>query len=175
MEINALKFKIVEEVKKVKPEDFGITKYKFRPDGTLDVFENVNINFLNLKELPFKFGKVDGDFKCNYNKLTSLKGAPKVINGDFFCDYNNLTTLKGAPEVVNGDFYCYGNRLKNLKGAPKIIIGNFIYNRNKLKSLEGLNLNGISGKILLKNNPNLKPTEKQKLWATLNPGRLELG
>ena len=127
-----MKFKIVEEVKKVKPEDFGIMNYKFRPDGTLDVFKNVNLEQKNLTELPFKFGKVDGDFWCQNNNLKSLKGCPKIINGDFYCYHNNL------------------------------------------KSLKGLNLDGISGEIDLEYNTDLKLTERQKLWATLNPGRLIL-
>jgi len=147
-----MKFKIIEEVKKV-PEDYGITNYKFKPDGTLDVFEDVNLWGKYLTKLPFNFGKVNGYFNCSVNKLTNLKGAPKV---------------------VNGDFYCYGNRLKNLKGAPEIVNGNFNCDSNKLKSLEGINLDGISGNIIVNNNPDLKLTEKEELWITLNPGRLIL-
>jgi len=124
-----LKFKIVEEI---KPENYGIEKYKFRSDGTLDVFQNVDLENKNLEELPFKFGKIDGDFDCSWNKLTSLEGAPKIVNGNFFCQYNKLT------------------------------------------SLEGLNLDGIVGKIYIYGNPNLKLTEKEELWMTLNPGRLIL-
>jgi len=191
-----MKFKIVEEAKKVKPEDFGITKYKFRPDGTLDVFQDVNLWGKYLTELPFKFGKVDGYFACNKNELKSLKGAPKVVNAHFDCSDNYLTSLKyapnvindyfncswnklksleGAPKIMNGDFYCFNNKLKDLKGAPKVINGDFNCGwNNKLKSLDGLNLNRISGKIYLRDNPNLKLTEKEEFWATLNPGRLIL-
>jgi len=95
----------------MKPEDFGIRKYKFNDDGTLDVFESVFLGQKNLTELPFNFGKVEGRFFCSHNYLTSLKG---------------------------------------------------------------LNLNGISGKIYVYHNPNLKLTEKEKLWVTLNPGKIVL-
>jgi len=137
----------------MKPEDFGITNYKFIPDGTLDVFQDVNLSRKNLTKLPFKFGKIDGYFLCYFNKLTSLKGAPEIVMGNFDCSYNKLKSIKYAPKVVNGNF--------NLTW-------------NKLKSLEGLNLNGITGKIRLKFSPNLKLTEKEELWVNLNPGKLVL-
>jgi len=137
----------------MKPEDFGIYEYKFNSDGTLDVFQNVNLQHKHLTELPFKFGKVDGIFNCNGNNLKSLKGAPKVVNGNFYCSDNKLTSLKGAPKVVYGYFSC---------------------RNNNLTSLEGLNLDGISGKIYIKRNPDLKLTEKEEFWMTLNPGRLLL-
>jgi len=148
-----MKFKIVEEVKKVKPEDFRIRKYKFRPDGTLDVFESVNLEEMDLTELPFNFGKIFGNFDCWENNLTSLKGAPEEVNGWFDCDNNNLTSLKYCPKIVKRYFSCSYNDLENLKY---------------------LNLNGISGEIYVINNPDLKLTEKEQLWATLNPGRLIL-
>ena len=188
-----MKFKIVEEVK--NPEDYGIKNYKFRPDGTLDVFQNVNLSYKNLTKLPFKFGEIDGDFGCSFNKLKSLEGAPKIINGSFYCSNNKLTSLKGAPEIIygsfwceinnlkslqdctkiiNGDFHCNNNNLKSLKYAPKIVNGDFFCGFNQLKSLEGLNLDNISGEIYVNSNPNLKLTEKEQLWMTLNPGRLIL-
>jgi len=146
-----MKFKIVEEVE--KPEFYNIGNYKFNPDGTLDVFENVYLVSKHLTELPFNFGKIFGFFDCSHNFLTSLKGFPEIVNGDFDCSFNSLTSLEGSPKIVNGDFDCYNN---------------------DLTSLNGLNLDGISGKIILKSNPDLKLTEKEQLWTTLNPGRLIL-
>jgi len=148
-----MKFKIVEEVKKVKPEDFGITNYKFRPDGTLDVFEDVNLLGMLLDKLPFNFGKIEGDFLCSYNNLTSLKGAPNEIYGGFDCGNNNLKDLKYSPKIITSYFCCW---------------------YNKLESLNGLNLDGIFGRIYVKFNPDLKLTEKERHWMTLNPGKLIL-
>jgi len=223
---------------KITPEFYGIKDYRFNLDGTLDVFQNVYLNY-HLYKLPFKFGKIDGDFFCDNNKLTNLKGCPKIVNGDFTCGGNRLTSLKGSPEEVNGYFSCNTNKLtslkylpkiinghldcrhndltslkyctKNINGyfdcsenrklkslkyapekvngwfscvdtdleslryAPKIVTGNFYCdNVYKLKSLEGLNLDGMGGKIYARHNPNLKLTEKEKLWTTLNHGRLSL-
>ena len=207
-----MKFRIVEEIEKI-PENYGIEKYKFRSDGTLDVFQNVDLENKNLEELPFKFGKIDGNFNffanyiknlndapeevygyfnCGGNNLTSLKGIPKIINGwfncqnnkltdlkytpnkidgDFYCCYNNLTSLKGVPKVIKGNFDCSRNNLKNLKGAPKIVNGDFNCEVNELTSLEGLNFDGITGKIYLWGNPDLKFNEKEQLWMILNPER----
>ena len=135
----------------MKLEDFGIYNYKFNPDGTLDVFQNVNLGNMNLTKLPFKFGKVKGNFWCNGNRLTSLKGAPEEVNGDFNCNANYIASLKSAPKIIKGDFRCNINYLKNIKY---------------------LNLDGISGKIYLIRNYNLILSEKDKLWMILNPGKI---
>ena len=119
---------------RVKPEDFGIRKYKFRPDGTLDVFENVSLYGKHLKELPFNFGKIFGFFDCSFNNLTSLKGSPKV---------------------VSDDFYCHANQLENLKYTPKIIRGDIDCGYNNLKTINDLNIDGVAGKIYVNNNPDL--------------------
>jgi hypothetical protein len=34
--------------------------------------------------------EVNGDFYCNNNKLTTLKGSIKEVHQDFFCDNNNF-------------------------------------------------------------------------------------
>jgi len=187
-----MKFK---KIKKVKPENFGITNYRFNSDGTLDVFENVYLDNMRLKELPFNFGQIIGNFSCYHNELTSLKGAPNKVDGNFDCSENQfknlkyapekingwfdcndtgLTSLEGSPKIINGYFNCNHNELKTLEGAPEIINGSFWCNWNKLTTLEGLNLDSVFETIEAYNNPNLKLTEKEELWATLNPGRLIL-
>jgi len=103
----------------MKPEDFGITKYKFNPDGTLDVFQDVNLIGMNLIELPFNFGKIDGYFMCGGNKFKNLKGAPYEVSGDFYCENNNkLTSLYGLNlNGISGKIYLYG--ALNLKLTEK--------------------------------------------------------
>jgi len=167
-----MKFKIVEEV--IRPENFRITNYKFRPDGTLDVFQTVNLEQKNLTELPFKFGKIEGSFWCYNNKFKTLKGAPIEVEGDFDCSINYLTSLKYAPEKVGDRFNCSLNRLIDLKYSPKEVKSDFHCDNNNLTSLTGLNLDGVNGKIYLRDNPNLKLTEKEEFWRTLNPGRMIL-
>ena len=121
----------------IKPEDFEITNYEFDQNGFLNVFSDVDLSGKNLKELPFKFGKVIGKFNCPYNNLTSLKGAPKEVGGNFWCSSNGLTSLEGAPEKVGGKFNCASNSLTSLEGGPKEVGGVFDCSSNKLTSLKG--------------------------------------
>ena len=61
-------------------------------------------------ELPYfiKFNKVKG-FSCSKNKLTSLRGCPKIVTANFYCYANKLTSLEGAPKEVRRDFICHNN------------------------------------------------------------------
>lgn len=81
----------------------------------VNVNGSVHLNSMDLIELPIKFGTVGGDFYCYDNKLTSLKGAPKVVGKDFYCSYNKLTTLNDAPEEVGGVFNCSHNKVQFTK------------------------------------------------------------
>ncbi len=126
----------LKEAAKIKPEDFGIDKYDFDSNGFLNVHQSVNLASSKLTSLPFKFGKVGGDFNCSDNSLTSLAGAPQIVDGDFYCTDNNLHSLEGAPREVDGTFACYDNKLTSLKGAPQKV-GNFYCSYNELLSLEG--------------------------------------
>jgi len=83
-----------------------------------------------------KFGVVGGDFYCEQNQLTSLKGAPLKVGGDFDCSDNDLTSLDGAPQDVFS-FNCNDNLLTSLVGAPHKVDGNFYCENNQLTSLEG--------------------------------------
>lgn len=107
------------------------TKYTINDDGTVDVDGSVEIQKDDVAngKLPFKFGKVSGDFDCSECELTSLEGAPRKIGGSFDCSYNKLSSLEGGPEEVGGSFYCSNNEeLFSLEGAPqKIGSGNFEY------------------------------------------------
>ena len=71
---------------------------------------NITIRDTDLVDgkLPFKFGRVDGDFDCSdCTSLTSLEGSPQEVGGDFWCSRcTSLTSLEGAPQKVGGDFYC---------------------------------------------------------------------
>ena len=112
---------IIEEIKRVC-EFYNITDYDINSDGSIDVYQTVDLSFSELTELPLNFNLVNGNFNCMRNNLTSLRGCPKKVNGYFSCSYNNLTTLEHAPKKVFGDFYCYNNDLEtnycnvNLRG-----------------------------------------------------------
>ncbi|MCK9476324.1 MAG: hypothetical protein M0R46_10410 [Candidatus Muirbacterium halophilum] len=139
-------------------EKYNITNYTINEDGSIDVDGDVYLYKQKLKVLPLKFRNVIGNFRCTFNKLTSLKGSPQYIGGwlecndnqltslvgcpqyiggGFYCTSNQLTSLEGAPQSIGGDFYCYDNQLTSLVGCPQIIGGDFECSDNKLTSLEG--------------------------------------
>ena len=57
-------------------------------------------------KLPFKFGRVDGDFSCaDCTSLTSLEGVPQEVGRNFYCrNCPSLTSLEGAPKKIGGKF-----------------------------------------------------------------------
>jgi hypothetical protein len=79
-------------------------KVDFVSSGAVDM-EN-----MNLTEIPIKFG---------------------VVGGSFFCGINNLTTLKNCPDYIEGNFYFPGNNLteyfKNIKEEDLKIWKNFYW------------------------------------------------
>ena len=88
--------------------------------------------------MPLKFGRVNGDFNCGYNKLSSLKGSPSYVGGYFSCYGNNLTSLEGAPIHVVGDFDCVHNKLESLCISSNKIqyIPDNLYESNNLTELD---------------------------------------
>ena len=104
--------------------------------GQVHVSGNVELTS-ELSQLPVSFGRVDGDFWCQGNKLTSLQGAPVHVGGAFWCHDNKLTSLQGAPRHVHENFWCHRNKLISLQGAPDHVGGVFWCRSNKLTSLQG--------------------------------------
>jgi len=108
-----------------------------RSDGKIDVEGDVSISGLQLDEIPYDFGTLNGSFNCTANKLVSLKGAPEVVTGTFNCSGNGLTSLEGGPKEVGGEYSCVANQLINLEGAPKEAKQHFNCGRNSMHSLKG--------------------------------------
>ena len=107
------------------------------PDGFV-IEGDVNLLDKGLSKLPdLSKVKVEGNFLCCYNQLTSLEGAPREVGGDFRCDCNKITSLQGAPQEVGGEFWCNSNKLTSLEGAPETINSNFHCDENELTSLKG--------------------------------------
>ena len=122
-------------------DEYGIIDYTINPDGSIDVDGNIILSYVFERgetKIPLKFAKVIGDFECNRNQLTTLKGSPKSVGGNFECSDNKLTSLEYCPESVGGNFDCDRNQLTTLKGSPKSVGGNFYCHSNQLTSLEGL-------------------------------------
>ena len=117
-----------------------LTKDQFTvlPNKSVNIHTNITIpeELIQNGKLLIKFNKIDGDFYCYSNQLTSLLGAPTTTNGNFICYNNQLTSLQHAPTTINGDFYCYSNKLTSLQHAPTTINGDFICSHNQLTSLQ---------------------------------------
>lgn len=109
--------------------------FVIRENGLIDVNGDVYITNTTLKKLPLFFGKIQGDFYCSANKLTTLEGCPAYVGGVFNCYDNNLKSLAGGPEIVESDFSCHENKLTSLKGCPDLIKGNFNAFLNEIATL----------------------------------------
>ena len=92
-------------------KQYGIENYTVNDDGSIDVNGSVDLYGYQLTELPLVFNKVTGNFDCDYNNLTSLKGCPRWVGGCFSCNKNQLTSLEFSPDYVGGSFDCYTNQL----------------------------------------------------------------
>jgi len=119
-------------------KEYKITNYTINSDGSIDVQGDVFLYDKQLTKLPLKFNKVSGYFRCSYNELTNLEGAPKIVGGDFNCFNNKLTDLEGAPKIVEKNFNCDDNKLTSLKGCPGKIGTYFSCENNNLPDLVGL-------------------------------------
>ena len=119
-------------------ERYNIDNYTINDDGSIDVDDDIELSSFDLSNLPLKFNKVNGNFYCNRNHLTSLTGCPRIVVGDFWIDFNKLTSLIGCPDYVGGDFDCNDNKLLSLDGCTKEVGGDFNCSENHLTSLVNL-------------------------------------
>lgn len=118
-------------------KDNKMTKNK---DGSYDVDSNLNlenIDLTSLADIQYKLNKINGNFDCSWNNLTSLEGCPKIVTGIFNCTYNDLNNLIGCPKEVGKHFYCADNNLTTLEGCPNKINGSFDCSFNNLTDLKG--------------------------------------
>lgn len=115
------------------PEFWGITNYKW-VNGRLDCYQDVNLKNKELTKLPFDFGTIQGDFRCNKNLMTSLEGSPSKVYGNFVCSENQLTSLDFCPSIVSEGFFCqknllWDNSIIGLENYPVCMISHeLIYN-----------------------------------------------
>lgn len=116
-------------------DEMGIVDYVILEDGTVDVNNSVNLKNKKLSFIPVQFNRVLGSFYCSNNKLTSLKGCPKIVAKAFSCSGNKLDNLEFSPQKT-GSFFCIKSQLKSLKGCPEIIYGSFVVENNQLTTLE---------------------------------------
>ena len=77
--------------------EYDIENYTINPDGSIDVDEGVWLYDKGLTKLPLKFNKINGDFDCDDNELTSFEGSPVEVIGYFSCHFNKLSSFLFAP------------------------------------------------------------------------------
>ena len=89
-------------------DEMGIEDYTINDKGEIDVDGDVMLRYSDFKELPYKFGRVNGYFTLAYNEnLTSLKNCPTIVEGTFDMDgCIRLDSLEGCPKEVKGNFWC---------------------------------------------------------------------
>ena len=113
-------------------EEMGIKDYTINSKGEIDVNRDVNLRNKNLKELPYKFGRVNGYFTLAYNEnLTSLKNCPTIVEGTFDMDgCSNINSLYWCPKEVWGNFWCRYCKLRFTSEKVKslCLVKNTIYN-----------------------------------------------
>ncbi len=112
--------------------------YRQNSDGEIDVTGDVELQYTGIKELPVKFGKIEGKFYFFSSKIETLKNFPRHVTESFSGHRSiNLKSLIGGPEKVDGDYLMYMCNLKSLEGAPKKIGSNCEIFQNKLTSFKG--------------------------------------
>jgi hypothetical protein len=114
--------KVNYEYTEKDPEFYGIENYTWN-NGLLDVDGDVNFPTY-VPEIPFKFGKVSGDFNCSMLNLKYFKNCPIYVGGLFYGTFNKIKDLVGAPREVGGGFVISFNPyLDRLKGFPRKVGG----------------------------------------------------
>lgn len=146
---------------KQNDNEFNDNKYKIN-NGVVDSNGTVVFNKKGFAKLPFKFGKVKGDFlfqECRALKslenfpnevtkrvylyyctsLENIIGAPQKVGSFEIINNSKITSLDGCPKEVKKDLILYRMpNLKSLKGCPNEIEGDFNISFDKsIKSLKG--------------------------------------
>jgi len=117
--MNALQKKNAEKTIKDFCKKYHIEDYTINNDGSIDVDGDVILMEFDLQKIPIKFNNVTGTFNCSYNRLTSLKNAPKYVGEVFTCQSNCLTSLEGFPISVGEVVVAYDNEFSSIDYLPE--------------------------------------------------------
>lgn len=126
-----------------------IKNLKIDRNGFINVDGDVDLSGGVLDSIPYKFGKVSGNFNISRNsELSSLENCPDWIGGNFDCSENQLTSLEGGPKFVKEIYDCSHNKLRTLRGVGVVGKKFFCYANEEIKELYAL-------KISANKNPDL--------------------
>ena len=93
-------------------------QYVINVDKSVDLYGPLNMSYMKLRKIPFKFNKCTSDFRCAHNYLETLENCPFTVHGTFDCSFNSLKNLIGGPKLVSNVYKCNNNLLESLKGSP---------------------------------------------------------
>lgn len=102
-------------------KDLEIDNYEIKDNLVVDVQGDVNLADKGIVEIPFKFGRIDGNFNISVNRLETLKNMPDYVGGDFNCSNNVLKSLEGCPQYIGGDLHATKNNIKSTKGIGDVV------------------------------------------------------
>ena len=152
-------------------------------DGSWDYIEgkiNIvgNVTLRPIRQIPFKFGFVTGDFNADRCLLDNMMNFPDVINGSLSARSNNFTIIMKLPKVGKNIVLNCNKKLTNIPNtevfadldishcdftslSPVIVHGNLIANDNRFTVVpESAVVEGdaifSNNKILNCNNKNIK-------------------
>ena len=86
-------------------------KYIQNEDGTIDVEGDIKIRDYPFSKLPFKFGKINGNFDCCYNHLETFENFPHIVTGIYGSIHNPLPNSKHKAK----EYFEYVEKLKRNK------------------------------------------------------------
>jgi len=157
-------------IKKWLEKYMGDQMYSINDDLTIDVHSVVILDNQQVNDFPeyINFNVADDTFSLTGNNFTTLRGCPKIVNGNFYCNYNKLTTLDYAPEVKEF-FICNENEISQetiLKSIKNIKYGReFLSDHGRFDSNHILKFKEPVNESFLRN--------KDKL-TSLNIGKVSL-
>ena len=115
-----------------------IKNYTINEDGSIDVNDNVALQFTNLNgKLPIKFNMVQGYFRAISCNLTTLEGFPEYVGGELDFSKNEIKSFEYTPKHVNGNYICDGNKISEIDEFIKDvkINGTFFAKDNLIENL----------------------------------------
>ena len=104
-----------------------LSYFKIRPDcivinnNIVDIINSFDLRYtktLDLGNLPFQFGEIDGNFIVENTGLTTMIGSPHTVGGMASYVKNKLTSLVGCPTKIINNLYLSMNPLETVKDLP---------------------------------------------------------
>jgi len=128
MKLEELRKKLIEEKYLKRWKHLPIKSntnwsWSWNTDGSVDINGDICMWWYSndkMFKLPFKFGKINGNFDCGATGLETLEGCPKEVTGIFACQFNHLKSLEFAPKKAR-IFHCFNNDINfTIKDVQKV-------------------------------------------------------